>query len=348
LTKNSKLGFKETLANVVLSEKCTGCAACVVTCPFNCLRYVKGKPEITGECKACGICPKTCPQYNSSRPLLEKFVFGREKKPQEEFGIYRRVLVARSTDKNTLKVCQDGGVVTTLLTSALINKTINGAAVSAVNRDKPLYPKPIFATTKEQILQSAGTKYFHSPNLLALQKSLEQNKRKLAIVGTPCQIEAIRKIQTIPLKNYIQKLKLTIGLICSGSFSYEGLIEDYIKGKLNINPSDITKINIKSKVLLTTKSGETKNIPLKKIQQYTRTSCHTCKDFSAELADISVGGLGLNGWSLVIIRTKTTEKLFTDTVKAGLLEVKSIKEEKRSLDLLIKLSKKQRMKRKNF
>ncbi|MGC9346440.1 MAG: Coenzyme F420 hydrogenase/dehydrogenase, beta subunit C-terminal domain, partial [Candidatus Bathyarchaeales archaeon] len=148
--------------------------------------------------------------------------------------------------------------------------------------------------------------------------------------------------------NYIQKLKLTIGLMCSGSFSYEGLIEDYIKGKLNINPHDISKINIKSKVLLTMKSSKTKEITLKNVQRHIRTSCQTCKDFSAELADISVGGLGLNGWSLVIIRTKTAEKLFTDTVKAGLLQVKPIKKEKHSLDLLIKISKKQRMKRKNF
>jgi len=288
------------------------------------------------------------PQYNASRPTLEKFVFGRERKPEEEFGIYLNVLVARSIDKNVLKVCQDGGVVTTLLTFALKNKIIEGAAVSGTDKYKPLYPIPIFATTPEQILQSAGTRYFHSPNLLALQKGIEQDRKKLAFVGTPCQIEAIRRIQIIPLKDYIEKLKLTIGLMCSGSFSYEGLVENYIKGKLGINPNDISKINIKTKLILAMNSGETKEIPLKSVQQYVRTNCSMCKDFSAELADISVGGLGLNGWSLVVIRTETAKKLFTDAVKTRSLEVKSIKEEKRSLDLLINLSKKQRLKRKNF
>jgi coenzyme F420 hydrogenase subunit beta len=279
---------------------------------------------------------------------LEKFVFGRERKPEEEFGIYLNVLVARSTNRNVLKVCQDGGVVTALLTFALKNKMIEGAAVSGIDKHKPLYPIPIFATTPEQILQSAGTKYFYSPNLLALQKAIEQDRKKLAFVGTPCQIETIRRIQIIPLKDYIEKLKLTIGLMCSGSFSYEGLVENYIKGKLGINPSGISKINIKTKFILAMKSSETKEIPLKSVQQYARTNCSTCKDFSAELADISVGGLGLNGWSLVVIRTETAKKLFTDAAKTGLLEVKSIKEKKRSLDLLINLSKKQRMKRKNF
>ena len=348
MTKNSKLGFEEALGKLVLSKKCTGCAACIVACPFNCLKYVEGKPEIIGECNACGICSQACPQYHPSRPALEKFVFKRERKPEEEFGVYRRVVVARSTDEKILKISQDGGVVTTLLTFALRNKRIDGAAVSATYDDKPLHPVPTMATTAQQILQSAGTRYSYSPNLLAFQKGIEQNVNKLAFVGTPCQIEAIRRIQMIPLKNYIKKVKLTIGLICSGSFSYEGLVEDYIKDKLGINPSNISKINIKAKVLITMKSGKTKEIPLKKVRQYIRTSCRKCTDFSAELADVSVGGLRLNGWSLVIIRTEIGDKLFTDAVKARLLKVKPMEEEKRSFDLLINLSKMRRTKHKSF
>jgi coenzyme F420 hydrogenase subunit beta len=273
---------------------------------------------------------------------LEKFVFRRQRKPEEEFGIYQSVLVARSTDRNVLKVCQDGGVVTTLLTFAMKNKIIDGAAVSGIDKHKPLYPVPILATTPEQILQCAGTRYFYSPNLLALRRGIEQDRKHIAFVGSPCQIEAVRRIQTIPSKNYVERLKLTVGLMCSESFSYTGLVENYIKTKLGINPNDISKINIKSKFVLEMKSGETKEIPLKTVQQYARTNCTTCKDFSAELADISVGGIGLNGWSLVVIRTETAKKLFADAVKTRWLEVESIKEKKRSLELLINLSKNKR------
>lgn len=283
------------------------------------------------------------PRCNASRDTLEKFVFGRERKPEEEFGIYRGVLVARSTDRNVLKVCQDGGVITTLLTFAMKNKIIDGAAVSGIDKHKPLYPVPIFATTPEQILQCAGTRYFYSPNLLALRRGIEQDRKHVAFVGSPCQIEAVRRIQIIPLKNYVERLKLTIGLMCSESFSYKGLVENYIRTKLGINPNDISKINIKSKFVLEMKSGEMKEIPLKSVQQYARTNCSACKDFSAELADISIGGIGLNGWSLVVIRTETAKKLFAGAVKTGSLEVESIKEKKRSLDLLINLSKNKRI-----
>jgi len=335
---NSGHSFNETLADIVLSGKCTGCAACVVACPLNCLRYEAGKPEIAGKCSGCEICSRVCPRYNTSRATMEKFVFKRERRPEEKFGVYQKVLVARSTDKNILKVCQDGGVVTTLLTFALKNKTIEGAAVSGIDKHKPLHPLPVFATTAQQLLESAGTRYCYSPNLLALQEGIKQDKKETAFVGTPCQIEAVRRMQMIPLKNYVEKLKLTIGLMCSKSFSYEGLVENYIRTKLQINPADVERMNIKTKLILIMKSGKTKEYPLKDVRQYARTECKACKDFSAELADMSIGGLGLNGWSLVVVRTETGREFLEKSIALGLLETKPIEKEKHSLELLIRLS----------
>jgi coenzyme F420 hydrogenase subunit beta len=279
---------------------------------------------------------------NSSQ--LEKSVFGRQRNPEEEFGIYRTVLVARSTDQDVLRVCQDGGVVTTLLTFALENNIIQGAAVSTVNPQKPLYPVPTLATSRQQILGSAGTRYFNSPNIKALQEGIKSNLERLAFVGTPCQIEAIRRIQMRPSSDYAKKLKLVVGLICGGTFLYEGLIEDYIEGKLHVNPKNIRKANIKGKLILTMKTGETEEILLKNIRHYSAPTCTHCRDYSAELSDISVGSLGLNDWSLVIIRSETGQKLFMEAEEAGVLKKKPIEQEKKSLDLLIDLSRKKRSK----
>ncbi|MGB9135153.1 MAG: Coenzyme F420 hydrogenase/dehydrogenase, beta subunit C-terminal domain, partial [Candidatus Bathyarchaeia archaeon] len=253
-------------------------------------------------------------------------------------GVYQKVLVARSTDKNILKVCQDGGVVTTLLTFALKNKTIEGAVVSGIDRHKPLQPLPVFATTAQQLLESAGTRYCYSPNLLALREGIKRDKKEMAFVGTPCQIEAVRRMQMIPLRNCVEKLKLTIGLMCSKSFSYEGLVENYIRTKLQINPTDVERMKIKTKLILIMKSGKTREYPLRDVRQHARTECSACKDFSAELADISIGGLGLNGWSLVVVRTETGRKFLEKGIALGLLETKPIEEERHTLELLIKLS----------
>jgi len=339
-----KISFDESLAKVVSDEKCMACAACVVCCPLNSLEYVEGKPKLVGKCTACGICAQLCPQYDLPQPDLEKFVFGREKTIKDDFGIYRRIVIARATDKKTLQVCQDGGVVSTLLMAALKNGIINGAAISGISKEKPFYPIPKLVTSSDEILDCAGTRYTYSPNMLALREGVKLKEAKLAFVGTPCQINVLRKMQILPLKKYARALNFTIGLMCTETFNYEGLMETHIQEEMGIDLQDVKKINIKGKILVTTKSNEVKGIPLKVAKKYARKTCDLCTDFSSELADISTGGLGLTDWTLTILRTKKGEEIFEYAQKNGLLETKPSEEEKRAVDLLIRLSKMKRKK----
>jgi coenzyme F420 hydrogenase subunit beta len=210
-----------------------------------------------------------------------------------------------------------------------------------MNREKPFCPIPKLAITTKEILECAGTKYFHSPNLLALSEMMKQKNAKVAFVGTPCQIRAIRKMQMVGLKRHTAPLKFLIGLMCSECFSYEGLMEKHIHEKLGINLNSIRKMNIKGKMLVTTESGVT-TIPLAEIKQYARKSCGFCDDFSSELADISVGGLGLDGYTFVVIRTEKGEELFSSAEKMGVIKSRDAYEETNAMNLLQKLSKKKR------
>ena len=293
------------------------------------------------KCENCGICVVICPQYERTQPSLEETIFGRQRKPEEEFGIYRRIVIAQACDEKILGACQDGGVVTALLTYALGNEMIDGAAVSGVSQDKPFYPVPRLVTTAEEVLECSGTRYTYSPNLLAFQEGVNQNRKRLAFVGTPCQIHALRKIEDLLLE-YVNPLRTAIGLLCTESFTYEGLMEKHIQGELGVNLGDIEKMNIKAKILVATKSGEEKVVPLKEAKQFARKSCTICADFSAELADISVGGLGLSGWTFTILRTKKGEELFDSAVRKGFLKTRPVEEEQRAFDLLLKLSKRKR------
>jgi coenzyme F420 hydrogenase subunit beta len=339
---SSKISFEDSLAiKVIESGKCVGCGACVVVCPFGCLEYAQGKPSLIKECKICGICAQACPRYEWELAKAENFVFGRERKPEEEFGVHRRLAIAQATDDRILKVRQDGGVATALLLFALENGLIDSALVAGTDPEKPFCPTPKLATTAQELLEAAGTKYSCSPNILALIDVLKQKKVNAAFVGTPCQIHAIRNMQMAGLKRLTAPLKLLIGLMCSECFTYEGLMENHIRGKLGINLADIKKMNIKGKMLVTTDSGVTA-IPLAEIKPYARKSCSVCDDFSSELADISVGGLGLDGWTFTIIRTEKGEELFSNAEKAGYLTTKALEEGTFALNLLTKLTKKKR------
>ena len=338
-----KLSFEESLsAKVIASEKCAGCGACVLVCPFSALEYTKEKPNLSKECKNCGICAQVCPRYELNLPKVERFVFNRERRPDEEFGVYRRLAIAQTTDGRVAKVKQDGGVATALLLYALEEKIIDSALVSGADPTKPFYPVPKLATTAQELLEAAGTKYFCAPNVLDLGEILKQKKNSTAFVGTPCQIQAVRNIQMAGLKRLVAPLKVLVGLMCSECFIYEGLMEEYILGKLGIKLGDIRKMNIKGKMLIST-NEEVTEIPLAVAKKYVRKSCGACYDFSSELADISVGGLGLDGWTFTILRTEKGEELFSNAEKAGYLKTQPLQEGAYSLNLLTKLTRKKRL-----
>jgi len=338
----AKVSFEESLGkNVVTTGKCVGCGTCVTVCPFNCLEYIEEKPSLAKECKICGICPQVCPQHEWSWFKAENFVFGRERSAEEAFGVYRRLIVAQAKDDKILTVCQDGGVVTALLLSALKNGLIDSAVVSGISRQKPFYPAPKLATNSEEILQCAGTRYSYSPNILALSEAVKQKKAKMAFVGTPCEIHAIRKMQMSGLKRYTAPLKSLIGLMCSECFTYEGLMEKHIRETLGLGLGNIRKMNIKGKMFVTTES-RVQTISLAEAKQHARKSCRFCDDFSSELADLSVGGLGLEGWTFVVIRTKQGEELFEEAEKSGVLRVRPVEKNEPASNLLVKLSRKKR------
>jgi coenzyme F420 hydrogenase subunit beta len=154
----------------------------------------------------------------------------------------------------------------------------------------------------------------------------------------------LRKIEAFPLKKYSGIVKFTIGLMCTECFAYEGLMKKHVEEMLGVNLNDVKKVNIKGKVLVYTKSGQIKTVPLQEAKQYTRKGCLPCMDFSAELADISAGGLGLDGWTFTILRSEKGEEIFDGAEKTGAVRTRSVAEEKFASDLLVKLSKRKKTK----
>src|SRR3989454_12762558 len=73
-----------------------------------------------------------------------------------------------------------------------------------------------------------------------------------------------------------------------------------------------------------------------------RPECHHCGDFSAELADISCGGVGAMDWTITVVRTAKGEALFQTMVEEGVLEVRSMDEFENSTTVLLRLAQRQR------
>ena len=253
------------------------------------------------------------------------------------FGIYRRLVAAQATNQTILETAQNGGAVTALLLFCLKNKIIDGAIVSAISKEKPFYPEPKLATTPQEIIESAGTRYTYSPNLKIISEATKQNRTAVAFVATPCQIRAIRKMQQTNSRQ-AKPIKLLIGLMCTKTFTYEGLMINHIQNTLGINLKSITKTEIKGSKITITADAKQTTVPLAALKDCTRNACGGCGDFSSELADISAGSLGLDNWTLLTIRTQIGEQIFTQAEKAQELINRPIREDEPAFMLLRRFS----------
>jgi coenzyme F420 hydrogenase subunit beta len=236
-------------------------------------------------------------------------------------------MALKAKDAKITGVTQDGGVVTALLCYAMDKGIIDGALVAGKS-DQAWLPKPTIATTKEEIIAAAGTKYTISPVVSVLKDAArEYGLDKIAVVGTPCQMYAVRKMQLYPFggRHIPDKIALTIGIFCTENFSYAGLktvIEDHCKVPIE----SVTKMEIgggKFKV----KGAKEVAIPIKETHKYEQESCHVCSDLTAEFADIGTGSIGTpDGWSTVFTRSTKGKDLLAKAMADGLFEKKSMDE----------------------
>lgn len=340
LDNNEIEGLFPDVSIIKDNNLCCGCGLCVSVCPVKAIDYSNGIFEINKDlCIKCGLCFACCPRSFFPKNLKKlKESEDPDIKSSEQINYYRKVYNAHTNDKEIKEVAQDGGIVTTLLKTAFEGKLVDTALVVGVT-DEPHNPLPIFAENIKDLLKTAGTKYSNSPSLKFLKAS--KNYDNIAVVGTPCMMEALKKISFYPLnKPFYDNVTLKIGLFCMESFDYQQIIE-LLENEFQKTPDEVKKMDIdKGRFYLFNKDGSSIDIPLKKIKKYGRLCCFFCDDLTAEQADISVGSIGSEpGWSTVIVRSKKGAELFRKALDLQLIEIKEIKEEDKSFISLSRISK---------
>jgi coenzyme F420 hydrogenase subunit beta len=317
--------FGNLMTQVIRPNLCTFCGACMAACPVNVLWPVGEQPTLIGACALCEICYYQCPTVEFSKDDVEVFLHNRSRRPDEPIGISRGTFVGRAIRPGIQGRAQDGGVVTALLAYALKSRLIDAAVVAG--RDSRWRARPEVATKYDDLVKNAGTKYTPSPTLLGVRSAVDEyQKTKIGLVGTPCQIRAVRRIQTSPLGNVrlAQAMTLSIGLFCMESYAYDKLVEAYVASK-GIDVSGVTRMGVKKgSFIVWAGENELLHVPLREVDTFVRNSCKLCDDFTAEYADISVGGVGCpNGYSTVIARTEKGFELLKNAETAGFLSFAS-------------------------
>ena len=203
--------------------------------------YVRFVPSINKDlCNKCGLCFDLCAGkgndwYNQSielnNDIKDSYV--------QNVGLYRESYISNAVDYETRFHGASGGTVSSLLIFMLENKIIDGAIVTQFKKTNPLEVETIIATSKEEILNAKSSKYcpVHMDSILT---QLKEFKGKVAIVGLPCHLQTIRRIER-KLSWVKDKIVFHIGLFCSGSKDSNALNYLLKSNKFDIN--GITKFS---------------------------------------------------------------------------------------------------------
>ena len=253
----------------------------------------------------------------------------------EAIGYYRRILLAQAADPSLRKHCEGSGVITALLKYGIEKRVFDSAIVSQTENEEPTKPNPIVAELPDDILSAVGSKFFPSSVAKAFGTAIKNyGKTKIAVVGIPCHVLALRKLAAMKHK-HSRNLKIIFGLFCFGTFSLKSLNE-YLTKTYNIQPTEIKQIKLSKNLVINTEK-ESITIPFEELQDKFLTGCKTCADFTSEFSDISVGrAFPLKDWSVIIVRTQIGDSFFSEAKRAGVINTRDIEQEPKVFERIIK------------
>ncbi len=326
-----KVWFWELASAVIDADRCVRCGACVAACPTDSIGVGSDDlPKLVKMCTGCSLCWDFCPrggmryeatwlpgrEHRDIRPAASDTfddwrITGVD--PAPGLGRVEETLAARvrSGSKLYADSAQDGGIVTAILLVSLAAGVIDGAVVAREDPDHPWKGVPHLATTASELREAAGSFYNQTMALagIDLRAAGLGDGARVAVVGTPCEIQGIRAIQSRPWRrgsSGIDSVVLTIALLCTKSFDYERLMLRELRDERGIDLEEVGKVDvIHGRMLVEDRAGKVLvDEPVKDFHGAALKGCDECADFLGRGADISVGSVGSpTGYSTVLART---------------------------------------------
>jgi len=264
----------------------------------------------SSEPQRCGVaCQFIAPDY----PRLETQVHGRARDASlgDElfFGPYRRMVRARLA-------APAAGAQWTGITTRIAERLLETGAVQAVLTMAPdpedrWRPVPVLVTKAADLAACRGMRMGYAPLLALLEPARAQGFTRLAVIGIPCQVYALRALEeTLGFERLY-----VIGTPCSDNTTTENFHE--FLALIAENPDSVTYLEFCADyhVELRFVDGRVKRIPflllpLSKLRpDFFPLTCRTCVDYTNVLADITVGYMGGTGEQWVLARNARGEEL---------------------------------------
>lgn len=279
---------------------------------------LKGRPML---CSDCGLClssykplmSQSCTFVQSHIRDTELRLHGRTRQPGDEmlFGISRAMYAARMISPSP--GAQWSGIVTSLAARLLELDLVDGVVTTRSVPGTIYAPMPFLARTPDEVRASAGNKPCISPGLSVLDEVRTKNLKRVAFIGTGCQVQTLRAMEH---ELDFDRL-FVIGIPCTDNVSHPDLLR--FLGIISDSPHTIVHYEFMQdfKVWMRHENGriEKRNfidIPMDRVGNIFPDSCLACFDYPNTLADLTVGYMGapMGGWQWLLVRTQRGAELF--------------------------------------
>ena len=274
-----------------------------------------------GLCTDCGVsrmenpraCATACQFIQPDYPAMEARTHGRARDPEREdelfFGPYRSMLRARMAEPRP-------GAQWTGITTALAQRLLERGLVQAVLTMAPdpadsWKPMPVIVTQAEGMAQVRGMRMGYAPLLALLEPARARGFTRIAIIGIPCQVHALRALE----RDLGFERIYVIGTPCSDNTTTENF-HGFLK-LLDPHPETITYLEFCADyhVELRFTDGRHRRIPFlllpisKLPGDFFPLTCRTCVDYTNALADITVGYMAGRGEQWLLVRNARGQEM---------------------------------------
>jgi coenzyme F420 hydrogenase subunit beta len=329
-----------SIKSIIKSGLCLGCGICLANENISNLKYCNRKGYYIPDLKTNVSLAENdfdysvCPGKGYEIVAKAKELYGGVKY-DVELGYYRDFYAAYSNESTIHKNASSGGIITQLLLYLIEYKIVDLVVVTQfVYNDSGVRTKTILTNIPSEIFNAQGSKYC-PVNINEALLEIKKTQKKIAIVGTPCQIAGIRQLQN---KSEFKNIVLTISNLCGGFKSYNNIRSLTKYHKFNIK--DVNYFRFRGggqpgSLKISDLKGRSIIAPYPRYTGFNGYSkhlrCHLCVDATGELADISLGDLWLekyiksdNPWSIVILRSAFAETIMNDVIEKGLISTDKI------------------------
>lgn len=272
-------------------------------------------------CTDCGIsrtsfpkrCGRACQFIKPDYRGLEAEVHGRSRdaaRPDETyFGPFR------SMHRASLQPAKNGaqwtGIASRLGERLLEEKCVDAVLTVAPDPEDRWKPVPVLVTRAEDMAGCRGMRMGYAPLLALLEPAIGAGYKRLAVIGIPCQVYALRSLE----KEFGLEKLYVIGTPCSDNTTTERFHQ--FLTLLSDQPETIDYLEFRADyyVELRFTDGRVREIPFLKLPisklpaDFFPLTCRTCVDYTNVLSDITVGYMGGEGEQWLLIRNEAGQEL---------------------------------------